>query len=844
MAMLKVSLRNLLVNKLRLFLTVAAVTVGVSFVSGTFVLSDTMGKAFDELYAGLTSGTDVVVHAKTAYEVDVTTGATPRPLDESIVGVVSKVPGVELARGGVSGFALIVDKTGKPIQPGGAPTIAASVGDPRLAGAFSYRQGHAPAGRNEVAIDAGTAKKAGFHLGDRVDVIYQGGRETFTMVGVVGFGKTDSLLGATLAAFDLKTAQTIVGKPGKVDEVDVKAVDGVTPAELRDAIADALPAGVEAVTGQQVAADGSASVRDATGIFTTVLLVFAGVSLLVGSFVIWNTFNVLVAQRRREVALLRAVGATRRQVLRGVLAEALVIGAVSGAVGLFAGVGLAAGIRSLLKLIGAEIPTTSPAIETRTVVAAFAVGLLVTVAAALAPAWSATRVSPMEALRDVVPASVGIGRLRRGLGVVLVLGGGAGLAACVYAANAPWWTALSTLAAFVGLVAIGPVLAQGVARLADHGRRGGGWRMAARNISRSSRRAAATALALTIGLTVVVAVAVAAASMRASVSEAVSGGNRSDLILQPAGVGSGISPAAVAPLRERSDITDVVELRETTVHVNGHDSTVLGVDTAGLDRVLDLGVQSGSVADLGPGTMLVDEKTAAVLGVGVGDPVTVTFPETGKKTLRVAGTISRNAMIDATYLMSMDDFTPNVTSQLDVAVLLKRSTGTGAAATEKAVEAALADYPNVTVSNPDELTRDAQHSVDQLLGLVTALLLLAVIVAVLGIVNTLVLSIVERTRELGLLRAVGGTRRQVRAVVRRESVLMSLLGALTGVALGTGAGVALSRALEDQGISQVRVPGTALLLYLVVATAVGVLAAIGPARRAAKVDVLQAITTE
>jgi putative ABC transport system permease protein len=842
--MIKVSLRNLLINKLRLFLTIAAVTVGVSFVSGTFVLSDTMGKAFDGLYSGLTSGTDVVVRAKAAYELDVTTGATPRPLDESIVASVSKVPGVEVARGGVSGFALIVDKAGKPIQPGGAPTIASSVGDPQLAAAFSYRQGRAPAGAHEVAIDAGTAKKAGFRLGDSVDVIYQGGRGTFTMVGVVGFGKTDSLLGATLAAFDLKTAQTIVGKPGQVDEVDVKAADGVTAGQLRQAISAALPAGVEAVTGKEVAADGSAAVRAAMGVFTKVLLVFAGVSLFVGSFVIWNTFNVLVAQRRREVALLRAVGATRRQVLGGVLVEAGAIGVVSGAIGLFVGVALASGIRSLLKLVGTEIPTTSPAIELRTILAALGVGIVVTMVAAIAPAWSSTQVAPMEALRDAVPTTGGAGHVRRAVGWLLVAGGAAGLAACAYVGNAPWWTSLATLVAFAGLVTAGPDLALGMARLADHGRRGGGWRMAAHNIARNSRRSAATALALTIGLTVVVAVAVTAASMRDSISSAVTDGNRADLILQPTGAGSGVSPGVADLMRQRSDITHVVELRESNARVDGHDSLVTGVDTVGFGQVIDLGIESGSLGAFGPGTILVSDKSATALGVGPGDAVTVTFPETGPRTLRVAGTFTKGFLINATHVMSLGDYAPNVTSKLDATVMLTTATGADPAATKAAVKNVLSQYPNVTVSDPADLTADARQSVDQMLGLVTALLLLAVIVAILGIVNTLVLSVVERTRELGLLRAVGGTRRQARTVVRRESVLMSTLGALTGVALGIGAGVALSRALADEGISVVTVPVTTLAVYLVVAAAVGVLAALGPARRASKVDILRAVTTE
>ena len=843
--MFKVSLRNLLINKLRLFLTVAAVTVGVSFVSGTFVLSDTMGKAFDELYAGLTSGTDVVVRARTPYELDVTTGAMPRPLDEEIVETVREVPEVEVAEGNVTGFALVLDKDGEPIQPGGAPTIGGNAsGDDRLAGDFTYREGREPSGPDELSLDAATAEKAGFELGDTVDLVLEGGRRSLTLVGTIGFGETDSILGATFAGFDLPTAQAVLGKQGKVDEIGVKAVDGVTAAELRDAITAAVPADVEAITGEQVAADGSASVRDAMGIFTTVLLVFAGVSLLVGSFVIWNTFNVLVAQRRREVALLRAVGATRRQVLGGVLSEAAVIGVVAGVVGLFGGVGLAAGIRALMKLIGAEIPTTSPTIETRTIVAALAVGLLVTMVAAVAPAWSATRVAPMEALRDAVPSAGGISRVRRWAGWALVAVGSAGLAACAYVGDEPWWTVWATLTTFAGLVTVGPLLAQGMAHVADRGRRGGGWRMAARNIARNARRSAATALALTIGLTVVVAVAVTASSLRDSVSEAVAGGNRSDLILEPAGVGIGISPEVARLMRERDDVAAVVEFREGPGRVNGKDAFLTGIDTTGLEEVIDLGIESGSVADLGPGTILVEANKAESLGVTPGDTITVTFPETGDTELRVAGTFSEGFQINATHVMSMADFAPNVTSKLDAAVWLTNAPGVDAVETKAAVKEALADYPNVTVKDPQEVTADTRQSVDQLLGLVTALLLLAVVVAILGIVNTLVLSVVERTRELGLLRAVGGTRRQVRTVVRRESVLMSVLGAAVGLALGTGAGIALSRALASEGISVVSVPVTTLLVYLVVAAAVGVLAAIGPARRASKVDVLRAITTE
>jgi putative ABC transport system permease protein len=843
--MLRLSLRNLLVSKLRLFLTVAAVTVGVSFVSGTFVLSDTMAKAFDELYVGLTNGTDVVVKSQPAFEADITTnGGQVRPIDEAMVDQVRAVPGVALARGSVTGFALILDKEGRPIQPGGAPTFGASIGDARLSGDFVYRQGLEPTRSDQVAIDARTADHAGFVLGDRIDVVFQSGRQTFTLVGTIGFGETDSLLGATMAGFDLTTAQRLFDKVGLVDEIDVQAQRGVGAEELRDRIAATLPDGVEALTGDQVAADGSAAVRDAMGVFTQVLLVFAGISLLVGSFVIWNTFNVLVAQRRREVALMRAVGATRGQVLRGVLLEALLVGTFSGGLGLGLGVGLAAGIRSLLKLVGVEMPTTSPAVEPRTIVAALLVGVLVTMVAAIAPAWAATRVAPMEALRDAVPARYAAGWSRSVAGGVLLTAGSAGLVTCIVVGNQRWWTVLSTLVTFAGLVVAGPTLARLTAAAADHGRRGGGWRMAARNVERSARRSAATALALTIGLTVVVAVAVSAASLRESVADAVSGGNRSDLILEPAGAGLGVSPAVADLLRDRDDVTDVVELRETGARVNGHDSLVSAMNADGLGRVIDLGIEEGSLDTFGPGAVLVSTQRAEDLGVGVGDSVTVTFPETGSTTMRVAATFSRGALINASYVLALPDFAANVTSELDAAILVNSAPGVDPAQGKEDITAALADYPNVTVNSPDDITEKAQSSVNQLLGIVTALLLLAVVVAVLGIVNTLVLSVVERTRELGLLRAVGGTRRQVRTVVRRESVLMSLLGAVTGVALGTLSGVALSRALVDEGFTTVAVPTVTLAIYLLVAAAVGVLAAIGPARRASRVDVLRAIASE
>jgi putative ABC transport system permease protein len=841
---LKLSLRNLLLNKLRLLLTVAAVTVGVAFVSGTFVLSDTMNRAFDELFSGLSAGTDVVVRAESAYATDATTQEQPRPLDQGLVAEVGRVPGVAVAQGSVTGFALMLDQDGDPIQPGGAPTIGSSLaGDEGLASGFTFRDGRAPGGSDEVAIDAGSAAEAGYSVGDRIDVVLQDGRSTFTVVGIVGFGETDSLAGATLAGFDLATAQEVLGKVGMVDAIDVRADDGVTPEELRADVAAALPPGVEALTSGQVADEGSAAVRAGTAVFSQILLVFAAVSVLVGSFVIWNTFSVLVAQRRREVGLLRAVGATRRQVLTGIVVEAGLIGLVSAGTGLLAGVGLAVGIRRLLSLVGVEIPTTSAAIELRTIVAALVVGVGITVVAAVVPAWAASRVPPIEALHATEPTTGEVGTARRRAGWVLLAAGPAALIACAVVGDRLALTGAATLIAFTGLIIAGPSLAIATSRLADHGR-GGGWRMAARNIARAPKRSAATALALTIGLTVVCAVAVTASSLKESVAESVTAGNRSDFILQPAGTGDGLSPVVADVVRARDDVDAVVELRYSGAQVEGRTSRVVGIDTVGLADVLDLGVRDGSAAGFASGELLLAVGEADALGVAVGDPVRVTFPETGDRFLTVAATFTQDTIIGAPYVITLEDFAANVTSRLDGAILLTTAGGVGAAGFNDSLTEALADFPNVTVSDPEELTRDAQASVDQMLGLVTALLLLAVVVAVLGIVNTLVLSVVERTRELGLMRAVGATQRQVRTIVRRESVLMSLLGAGTGIALGTVSGIALSRSLVDEGVTRLAVPTGMLTIYLIVAALVGVLAAIGPARRASRVDVLRAVTTE
>ena len=870
---LRLSLRQLSAHKARLALTISAVTLGVAFVSGSFVLSDTMSRAFDQLFSSTADGSDLTVRARMhvaegAGDADPMSAAmTHRPVADTLVATVRGLRGVEAAEGSVNGYALVLDRNGRAVTSD-AGTMGSSLhADQSLGSPYAMRSGHFPHGPHEVVLDAATAAKAGYVTGDTVNIVTETGRASFTLAGTihVGTSKGSTLAGATLAAFDLPTAQHLLGRPGKVDQIDVRADSDINVDDLRDQVAAVLPTDVEAVTSAQITGESAHAVRENLSMFTTILVAFAAVSLLVGTFVIWNTFSVLAAQRRREVALLRAVGATRRQVLTGLVAEAMGIGLISSVLGLVSGTGVALGLLAVLKASGVDMPSTAPVISLRTVAVALAVGLLVTVAAATLPAVAATRVAAVEALRDAVPGAALLGRRRIVAGGVACLGAIALCAAAIAAPGQGQLAALGAVLGFAALVLSGPWLARSVARLADRltaGPRGGsprsnGWRLAARNVVRAPHRSAATALALSIGLSCVVASTVVASSMKASVADAVRGGNRADVMLKPAGMMGGLTPAVAATLRSENGHLDIAAvaplrfapataypLRRSNVPQLPTATNVAGIDPTQTARVLDLELNSGELTALRQGSVLLSSRQATKVGARVGDTVDVLFPETGRRSFTVAGIFQRDALIGAGYLLDDADFAANVTSRLDSAILVRFDATADRAAAKAAVTAALRQFPDVVVKDQAEFVAEQQAHVDQMLGLVTAMLLLAVIIAVLGIVNTLVLSVLERTRELGLLRAVGGTRQQLRTVVRREAVLMSALGAVCAAALGTSVGAAAARALDGQGITAVTVPVAALVGYVVVAALVGVVAAIGPARRASRVDILQAITVE
>jgi putative ABC transport system permease protein len=594
-----------------------------------------------------------------------------------------------------------------------------------------------------------------------------------------------------------------------------------------------------------VVAESSAAVADALGFFTTGLLGFAAISLLVGALIIWNTFSILVAQRTRELALLRAVGASRRQVRFSVVAEAFVIGLVSAALGLGLGLGVAAGLRAALAVVGIEVPTTTLQVEPRTIAAALLVGVVVTVLAALLPARQATRVAPVAALRAVDAPARPVGRTRIAGGALLTVLGAAGLAAAMVEEGRLGLAAVAMLLTLAGVLTLAPLIATVVTRLigAPLGRLGGTTaQLARRNALRSPRRTANTATALMIGLALVSTVTVVASSMKASVADVIADSSRADFILKGAGQASpGLPPQLTEELRGVDGVGTVSELRFASAQVDGATTFVSAVDPATAETAADLEVTSGSVADLGSGSVLVSDKVAEAKGWTVGDTVPITYAQTGEQSLTVVGTYANTALLGSDYVTDLAVHDANGGTALDVAVLVVAADGADLDDVRAGLETVVDAYPVAQLDDEASFTESQAQTIDQLLAIVTMLLALAVIIALLGIVNTLALSVFERTRELGLLRAVGMTRRQVRAVVRWEAVIVAVLGALLGAVLGLAFGAALTRGLAGEGLSVLAIPGGRLALYVLFAALAGVLAAIGPARRAARVDVLHAV---
>ena len=834
--MLRTTLRSLLARKLRLLLSGLAVVLGVAFVSGTFVLTDTLGKVFDDLFEDVNAGSSVAVRGVPSLE-----GGIPPAVDAALVERVRAVDGVVEAVGRVTGYAeLVVD--GEPIENTGGPSIGVDLQAGSALETLTVREGRPPVGPAEVAIDAATAERVGIAVGDEIQVAVAGGLRDVTVTGTVGLGDTDGFAGAALTAFDLETAQAVLGQPGTFQEIAVAGEDGVDDADLATRIGAVLPEAVEAVTAAQASAETSAEIKEGLGFFTTALLVFAGISLFVGAFLIFNTFSMLVAQRAKELALLRALGASRRQVTGSVLVEALVVGLFASIIGFALGVGVAVGLRGLLAALGIDLPEGDLVLAPRTLVVSLVVGVGVTAFAALLPARRAARVAPVEAMRDSGPAEERSLRRRGVVGAVLLLAGVVLLAVGLAQVELVV-VGLGAAVTFFGVATLSPLVARPVASVlaAPFARMGVPGRLGRANAVRSPRRTSATAAALMIGLALVSAVSVLGASLKESVGAVVDRSFGADFVLTSSSF-QGFSSTVADRLREAPELDSVLAVRSSELRVRDTTADVTGLDPDAALDVLQIDVVEGDLSSLDEGALAVQDTVADALGLSIGDRVPVTWSETGDAELVIGAVYAANDFLSR-LAVGEQVFVDNTGSDLLEAIGVTTADGTSAADARRAVDAVVADLPTVQVQDQAEFIEGQRGQVDQLLNAITVLLVLSVVIAVLGIVNTLALSVVERTRELGLLRAVGLQRRQLRRMIRVESVVIALYGALLGLVVGIGFGWALVRALRDQGITEFSLPVGRLVLVVVAAAFAGVLAAALPARRAARLDVLEAVAT-
>ena len=833
-------------------LTALSIVLGVGFVAGTFVLTDTMNKAFTDLFTQVSSGSDIIVRAEVAFTPSQFGpggggGEERNPVPEDVLSTVKAVPGVADAAGSVTGYAQMIDPaTGETIGGVGPPTLGANWSDSPMS-PLSLRQGNAPSGPTEVAVDAATAEKYDLSVGDTITILLQGPPQEFTISGTLGFGDADNLAGATLAAFDTATAQKVLDKGGEFDEIDVVADDGTSVPDLQSSIQSALPKGIEAVKSSDVADEQAKQLQEALGFFRTALLVFAFIALFVGAFIIFNTFSIIVAQRTREMALLRAIGASRRQVMTSVVVEALVTGMVASALGLLAGIGIALGLKGLLSAFGVDLPSTSLQLEPRTIVVAFVVGTVVTVVSSILPARRAARVAPVQALRESADSARGSLRRRLIIGLILTA---AAVAALLYGlfgnqSNAGTLIGLGAAVTFVGIAILLPlgsrplagVIGAPIRRLGIQGKLG------RENAMRNPRRTASTASALMIGLGLVAMVTVLASSLKASLNLTIEKALKADLVLSTSSQ-TPFSPDVADRVSDVDGAAAVSQFRQGGFRVKGSTAFVTAVDPGTIDDVASLELSSEAIQGLEDGKIVVFDDVMADEGWEVGDTIPTAFATVGKAPLVIGGTFSENSLIGTNYVISLDTYGQVFQQQLDAFVMVKLEPGADAAAVASSVVAATKEFGNIEVQDQTAFREQQAGFIDQLLGLITALLAFAIMIALFGIVNTLGLSIFERTRELGLLRAVGMSRKQVKRMIRWESVIIAIIGAFLGVVIGVFFGFALQQALANQGVTELVIPVGSLAVYVILAALAGVLAAIWPARRAAKLNVLESISYE
>ncbi|MDQ3672601.1 MAG: FtsX-like permease family protein [Actinomycetota bacterium] len=852
--MTRFAIRGLLSRKLRTALTALAIVLGVAMISGTYVLTDSIDQAFDKIFTDIRQGSNAVISGRSAFDLSDGSGVTAPTFAESLLDDVRALEGVADAEGSVdSETTQLIGDDGKAVVYGGAPNLGFSIANPDSRfNPLTLVEGEWP-GPNEVVVDKETAAKEDFEVGETIGVQAEGPVQRLSLSGIMQFSSGLTIGGATLAGFDLGTAQRLMRKDGRLDEIAVASRAGVTDPELVSQIEAILPEGTKVQgVGEQVQADAEGTNEFIT-FLQTFLLAFGGIALFVGSFVIANSLSITIAQRTRELATLRMLGASRRQVLGSIILEALVVGVIASIVGLFLGLLLAEGLFGLFDLVGFTLPNTGLVFETRTVIVALLAGILVTLGASLRPAIRATRVPPVAAVREGATLPPGrFGRLRGVGALVMVAAGFGALAYGLFADDLDTtavliWMGLGTVLVFLGVALFSSRLVRPLAHVLGWPatKMGGAAGFLARdNARRNPQRTASNAAALMIGLALVTLVATLAAGIIASFRGAVNDLFTGDYAITAQNNFSPIPIDAAEAAAKVPGVTAVGNVRTGEALRNGEVGFITAVDP-GMREVIDMDWKQGSpavISALGDGGAFVDDGYAEENDLKVGSPIEITFPNGSSRRFRVEGIFDPppGGSPFGSVTISAQSWDAEVPQPRNLYSFVKMEGG----ATDEnqvALDGALEEFPNAKAQTRQGFIDNQISGLSSILNILYVLLALSIIVSLFGIVNTLVLTVFERTREIGMLRAIGMTRRQIRRMIRHESVITALIGAAIGIVLGIALAALLIYRVD---FVVFEFPTLQVIIFVVAAIVVGILAAVFPARRAAKLDPLRAIAYE